>query len=113
VEDLFDLFDLFEVQPEGSLWRGAVNGRQTASSKLAELFAKSGKPVFAMNLQTREILEFAYPEKQASSGSSPSATGYSLLWLRDLIKQPPPPTEPYKPPKEEFPPNPYVPLAHR
>jgi hypothetical protein len=106
-----DLFDLFEVQPEGSLWRGAVNGRKTASSKLAELFAKSGKPVFAMNLQTREILEFAYPEKQASSGNSPSATGYSLLWLRDLIK--PPPTEPYKPPKEEFPPSPYVPLAHR
>ena len=45
MEDLFDLFDLFEVQPEGSLWRGAVNGRKTASSKLAELFAKSGKPV--------------------------------------------------------------------
>ena len=42
MEDLFDLFDLFEVQPEGSLWRGAVNGRKTASSKLAELFAKSG-----------------------------------------------------------------------
>jgi hypothetical protein len=105
VEDLFDLFDLFEVQPEGSLWRGAVNGRKTASSKLAELSAKSGKPVFAMNLQTREILKFAYPEKRATS--------YSPLWLRDLIKQPPPPTEPYKPPKEEFPPSPYVPLAHR
>jgi hypothetical protein len=106
-----DLFDLFEVQPEGSLWRGAVNGRKTASSKLAELSAKSGKPVFAINLQTREILEFAYPEKQL--GSSPRATGYSLLWLRDLIKQPPPPTEAYKPPTEEFPPSPYVPLAHR
>ena len=106
-----DLFDLFEVQPEGSLWRGAVNGRKTASSKLAELSAQSGKPVFAINLQTREILEFAYPEKQL--GSSPRATGYSLLWLRDLIKQPPPPTEAYKPPKEEFPPSPYVPLAHR
>jgi hypothetical protein len=62
-----DLFDLFEVQPEGSLWRGAVNGRKTASSKLAELFAKSGKPVFAMNLQTREILESANTDKQASS----------------------------------------------
>ena len=111
MEDPFDLFDLFEVQPEGSLWRGAVNGRKTASSKLAELSAKCGKPVFAMNLQTREVLELAYPEKQ--SGSSPRATGYSLLWLRDLIKQPPPPTEPYKPPKEEFPPSPYVPLAHR
>ena len=113
MEDLFDQFDLFEVQPEGSLWRGAVNGRKTASSKLAELSAKSGKPMFAMNLQTREISEFAYPEKQASSGSSPRATGYPLLWLRDFIKQPSPPTEPYRPPKEEFPPSPYVPLAHR
>ena len=37
MEDLFDLFDLFEVQPEGSLWRGAVNGRKTASSKLAAI----------------------------------------------------------------------------
>jgi hypothetical protein len=65
--DLFELFDLFEVQPEGSrLWRGAVNGRETASSKLAELSAKSGKPVFAMNLQTREILESIYPDKRAS-----------------------------------------------
>jgi hypothetical protein len=64
--DLFELFDLFEVQPEGSrLWRGAVNGRETASSKLAELSAKSGKPVFAMNLQTREILESIYPDKRA------------------------------------------------
>lgn len=67
MEDLFDLFDLFEVQPEGSLWRGAVNGRKTASSKLAELSAKSGKPVFAMNLQTREILESTNTDKQASS----------------------------------------------
>jgi hypothetical protein len=63
MEDLFDLFDLFEVQPEGRLWRGAVNGREMASSKLAELSAKSGKPVFAMNLQSREILEFIYPDK--------------------------------------------------
>ena len=62
MEDLFELFDLFEVQPEGRLWRGAVNGRETASSKLAELSAKSGMPVFAMNLQTREILEFVYPD---------------------------------------------------
>jgi hypothetical protein len=68
MEDPFDLFDLFEVQPEGGrLWRGAVNGRETASSRLAELSAKNGKPVFAMNLQTREILEFAYPEKQTAS----------------------------------------------
>jgi hypothetical protein len=59
--------NLFEVRPEGRLWRGAVNGRTTASSKLAELSAKSGKPVFAMNLQTREILGFVYPDKQASS----------------------------------------------
>lgn len=66
--DLFELFDLFEVQSEGSrLWRGAVNGRVTASSKLAELSAKSGKPVFAMNLQTREILESACPDKQRSA----------------------------------------------
>jgi hypothetical protein len=65
MEDLFELFDLFEVQPEGRLWRGSVNGRAIASSKLAELSAKSGKPVFAMNLQTREILEFVYPDKQA------------------------------------------------
>jgi hypothetical protein len=67
MENLFDLFDLFEVQPEGRVWRGAVNGRETAASKLAELSAKSGKPVFAINLQTREILEFIYPDKQASS----------------------------------------------
>jgi hypothetical protein len=64
MEDLFDLFDLFEVQPEGRLWRGAVNGREIASSKLAELSAESGKPVFAMNLQTREILEFIFPMKE-------------------------------------------------
>ena len=51
--------------------------------------------------------------EEGTVGSSPRATGYSLLWLRDLIKQPPPPTEPYKPPKEEFPPSPYVPLARR
>ena len=63
MEDLFDLFDLFEVQPEGRMWRGAVNGQKAASSKLAELSAKSGKPVFAMNLQTREILEFVCPDK--------------------------------------------------
>jgi hypothetical protein len=56
-----DLFDLFEMQPEGGrLWRGTVNGRETALSGLAELSAKSGKPVFAMNLQTREILESIY-----------------------------------------------------
>jgi hypothetical protein len=67
MEDLLDLFDLFEVQPEGRLWRGAVNGRETAAAKLAELSAKSGKPVFAINLQTREILEFIYPDKHASS----------------------------------------------
>jgi hypothetical protein len=68
MEDLFELFDLFEVQPEGGrLWRGAVNRRETASLKLAELSAKSSKPVFAMNLQTREILEFVYPEKPTSS----------------------------------------------
>ena len=68
--DLFELFDLFEVQPEGGrLWRGAVNGRETASSKLAELSAKNGKPVFAMNLQTREILESIYPDKQAASSA--------------------------------------------
>jgi hypothetical protein len=67
MEDLFDLFDLFEVQPEGRMWRGAVNGRETASSKLAELSAKSGKPVFAMNLQTREILESTNIDRQASS----------------------------------------------
>jgi hypothetical protein len=49
--ELFELFDLFEVQPEGGrLWRGSVNGREIASSKLAELSAKSGKAVFAMNL---------------------------------------------------------------
>jgi hypothetical protein len=69
MEDLFELFDLFEVQPEGRLWRGAVNGRETASSKLAELSAKSGKPVFAMNLQTREILEAAPSECQAPQPS--------------------------------------------
>ena len=63
MEDPFELFDLFEEQPEGRLWRGVVNGRETATSKLAELSAKSGKPVFAMNLQTREILEFVYPDK--------------------------------------------------
>jgi hypothetical protein len=63
MEDLFDLFDLFEVQPEGRLWRGAVNGRETASSTLAELSAKGGNAIFAMNLQTREILEFIYPDK--------------------------------------------------
>jgi hypothetical protein len=45
MEDLLDVFDLFEAQPEGTMWRGAVNGRETASSKLAELSAKSGKPV--------------------------------------------------------------------
>jgi len=67
MEDLFDLFDLFEVQPEGRMWRGAVNGRETASSKLAELSAKSGKPVFAMNLQTREILKSTNIDRQASS----------------------------------------------
>jgi hypothetical protein len=65
--DPFELFDLFEVQPDGGrVWRGSVNGRETASSKLAELSAKSGKRVFAMNHQTREILEFAYRDKQAS-----------------------------------------------
>jgi hypothetical protein len=73
--DLFELFDLFEMEPEGGrLWRGAVNGRETASSKLAELSAKSGKPVFAMNLQAREILEFACPDNHrpfpAKSGST-------------------------------------------
>jgi hypothetical protein len=51
--------------------------------------------------------------EEGTVGSSPHATGSSLLWLRDLIKQPPPPTEQYKPPKEEFPPSPYIPLAHR
>lgn len=66
--DLFELFDLFEVQPDGGrVWRGSVNGRETASSKLVELSAKGGKLVFAMNLQTREILEFTYPDKQTSS----------------------------------------------
>jgi hypothetical protein len=60
------LFDLFEVQPEGGrLWRGSVNGRETALSILKELSAKSGKQVFAMNLQTREILESIYPDRQA------------------------------------------------
>lgn len=60
------LFDLFEMQPEGGrLWRGSVNGRETALSILKELSAKSGKQVFAMNLQTREILESIYPDKQA------------------------------------------------
>jgi hypothetical protein len=54
---------------EGRLWRGAVNGRETASSKLAELSAKSGKPVFAMNLQTREILEFVYPDTPAGGAA--------------------------------------------
>jgi hypothetical protein len=49
MEDLFELFDLLEVQPEGRMWRGAANGRETASSKLEELSAKSGKPLFAMN----------------------------------------------------------------
>jgi hypothetical protein len=53
------------------------------------------------------------PKVEEGTVGSPRATDYSVLWLRDLIKQPPPPTEPYKPPKEEFPPSPYVPLAHR
>ena len=48
-------------QPEGRLWRGAVNGRETASSKLAELSAKSGKPVFAMNLQTAKSWSLSIP----------------------------------------------------
>jgi hypothetical protein len=54
--------------------------------------------------------------EEGTVGSSPRAPGYSLLWLRDLIKQPPPPTKPYKPTKEELPPSSYVvyvPLAHR
>ena len=32
--------------------------------------------------------------EEGTVGSSPRAPGYSLLWLRDLIKQPPPPTKP-------------------
>ena len=64
---LEEVFELFEMQPEGGrLWRGVVNGRETALSMLEELSAKTGKPVFAMNLQTREILETTYPDKQAS-----------------------------------------------
>ena len=78
MEDLFELFDLFEVQPEGRLWRGAVNGRETASSKLAELSAKSGMPVFAMNLQTREILEAAH-HQSAKHHSPPETTRFREL----------------------------------
>jgi hypothetical protein len=66
-----DLFDLFEMQPEGSLWRGAVNGRKTASSKLAELSAKSGKPVFAMNLHPRN-LGIRLSRKTSIIGQQPS-----------------------------------------
>ena len=50
--------------------------------------------------------------EEGTVGSSPRATGCSLLWLRDLVKQPPP-TEPHTLPKEEFPPSPYIRLAHR
>ena len=50
--------------------------------------------------------------EEGTLGSSPRATGCSLLWLRDLVKQPPP-TEPHTLPKEEFPPSPYIRLAHR
>jgi hypothetical protein len=44
--------------------------------------------------------------------------GYSMLGFCSIIlprlkEEPPPKTESYTPPKEDVPPSPYIPLAHR
>jgi hypothetical protein len=44
---------------------------------------------------------------------TPEVRGFLSVTVPDLIEEPPPPTEPYTPPKGEVPPSPYIPLAHR
>jgi hypothetical protein len=39
--------------------------------------------------------------------------GFLSIVVDRLLKEPPPRTEPYTPPKEEVPPGTYIPLAHR
>jgi hypothetical protein len=39
--------------------------------------------------------------------------GFLSIVVDRLLKEPPPPTEPYTPPAEDVPPSLYIPLAHR
>ena len=39
--------------------------------------------------------------------------GFLSIVVDRLLKEPPPPTEPYTPLDEDIPPSPYIPLAHR
>ncbi len=55
-ESMYTRYDIFEEHPDGIMWKGVAEGRDTAIEKLQELSHQAAHPVIALNLQTSETL---------------------------------------------------------
>ena len=63
--------------------------------------------------EVERLLRPLTPEELRLALPTCSGGGFYSRLVGQLLQQPPVKTEPYTPPKEEAPPSPYIPLAHR